>query len=132
MLVSPDRVKTDPYYLKWIPGFELFGFVVIEAAPKIEAWNTWEKPKVNSLEFISHTALLDGVEAAVVPVFVNYKHVPYWFDGEKEEDLSKPAIAFFKGSDDSSYALRFEDYQERDEFLEFGSDLGFLKLIWQN
>ena len=128
MLISPDRVNISSYYHKWIPGFRLMGYISVTPYTAPPPYETWNDAVYNPFCAIAAEATVDGKPTFVLPVFVNDVYVQYRFDGEKEEDLDRPAIAFFKGNDDWHYALRFADYSERDAMIQFfGEDLGFLQ-----
>lgn len=151
-LISADRVQTNPYYLTYTEDFRLAGFIeVTEWLPGLELGH-WDIPKWNRFSNIAHKANVDGVQTNLLPVFVNDIMLPNrCFDGDIFTVLDKeitclstaqinelneklPAIAFFMGNDDWSYALRFSTFKERDDMIaEFGEELAeAFKLIGQN
>ena len=148
MLIDPRRVEISDYFKTFRKDFKLAGFITITIPDAEPDWKTWDKPPHNAFVNICSKAKVDGVEFWVLPVFFNDQQTDFWLDGDKWQkkfvqdrtesfmvNSSKPAIAFFKGNDDWSWALRFETYHERDRMVShFGEDLGFLHddLIGQN
>lgn len=133
-LISPDRVVTNPYYLTYLPEFSLAGFV--EVPPNPEPWD--KQQHYNHLSNIAHSACVDGTDTRVISVFYNDKILPtLHFDGDaynwdQAQEIKRlneylPAVAFFKGNDDWSMAMRFLCFNDRDAMIsEFGGEVGTL------
>lgn len=138
-LIAPDRVQTNSYYLKYRKEFRLAGFIEVTPWTDLPDYQTWDLPTWNPFCNIAHTALVDDKETLILPVFVNDAVIlDICFDGDikctAEYNQYLPAIAFFKGNDDFSCALRFKTFEERDDMISaFGEEVGMSSdLIWQN
>ena len=128
LLIDAGRVKTNPYFLTWVQGFNLAGFIMVTPYTAPPSYGTWSDTAYNRFCGIAHEAYVDGKPCFVLPVFVNHQPSPYKFDGDKAPNNEKQWVAYFLGNDDLHYAMRFETANLRDEMIQmFGEDLGFLE-----
>ena len=134
-LIPHSRCTMNPYFERKWGALDPAGVIIVTVPERSPEWKTWDRMPSNPLHFICTTATIDGVNHNVIPVKTNQVATTIVFDTEYGTDPVQlnnelPAIIFFFGNDDYSYALRFATFAERDQMLaEFGEELGLLPTL---